>query len=137
MSVLSAIVLQDDIQKAKEVASILDGCEKIKVLGYANDAMMGLELVDKHDPDLVIVDLVLKSMDGLELLSALKEKNAPCKKIIFTSVSGDALVSKACSLGADYFMVKPVSDEILLKRVLQVAQEQPTEDSYYHNPKQF
>lgn len=117
MSVLSAIILQDEIEKAKEIGEILDQSKSFKVLGTANDGQMGYDLFKKYNPDLVILDIVLKSLDGLELLSLINSENPNTKTVVISSVSGDDTVSKACSMGASYYMIKPINKEILLKRL--------------------
>lgn len=123
MAIISAVVLQDDIEKAKELTGTLNGCEKFKVLGYTNDGKMGLELILKYKPEVVILDLILKSCDGFELLEKLKEENITCKKVILTSLSGHDAINRACMLGVDYCMIKPISNEILIERILAVAKE--------------
>lgn len=121
MSIISTIVLQDDIEKARLIGESLDESNQVKVLGSSNDGQMGYDLVLKHNPDLVICDLVLKSLDGLELIPLIKKHNPQIKIVVLSSVSGDETINKACSIGADYYMIKPVSKEILLKRILTVS----------------
>ena len=121
MSVISAIVLQDDIEKARQIGDILDESSQVKVLGSSNDGQMGYDLFLKHNPDLVVCDLVLKSLDGLELIPLIKKQNPQVKIVVLSSVSGDETINKACSLGADYYMIKPVSKELLLKRILNLS----------------
>ncbi len=121
MSVLSAIVLQDDIEKAREIGEILDDSNQIKVLGTTNDGQMGLELFEKYKPDLVVLDLVLKSIDGLELISLIKKESPQVRIVVLSSVSGNDTINRACELGADYYMIKPISKELLLKRVLNIS----------------
>ena len=121
MSVISTIVLQDDIEKARQIGEMLDESSQVKVLGSSNDGQMGYDLVLKHNPDLVVCDLVLKNMDGLELIPLIKKHNIQTKIVVISSISGEDTINKACSLGADYYMIKPISKEILLKRILTLS----------------
>lgn len=128
MKTFSAIILQDDIETAKKVADELESTNKVKVLGIANDGKLGLEMIAKSVPELVIIDLVLKGLDGMEVLALLKEKAFSGRILVLSSVSGDASVSKACGLGADYFMLKPVNTELILKRIEQIFEKNNTKN---------
>ena len=121
MSVISTIVLQDDIEKAQQIANLLDESSQVKVLGSSNDGQMGYDLFLKYNPDLVICDLVLKSLDGLELIPLIKKHSPQTKIVVLSSVSGEETIAKACSFGADYYMIKPVSKDLLLKRILNLS----------------
>lgn len=123
MSIISAIVLQDDIEKARQIGETLNESSQVKVLGSSNDGQMGYDLFLKHNPDLVVCDLVLKSIDGLELIPLIKKQSPRTKIVVLSSVSGDETINKACSLGADYYMIKPVSKELLVKRILNLSEE--------------
>lgn len=123
MKTYSVIILQDDIETAKKIAEELEATSVIKVLGISNDGKMGLDMIKERSPELVIVDLVLKGLDGMEVLACLKEARFSGKILVLSSVSGDASVSKACGLGADYFMLKPVSVDLILKRIEQIFEK--------------
>lgn len=123
MKTYSVIILQDDIETAKKIAEELEATSVIKVLGISNDGKMGLDMIEERSPELVIVDLVLKGLDGMEVLACLKEERFSGKILVLSSVSGDASVSKACGLGADYFMLKPVSVDLILKRIEQIFEK--------------
>ena len=73
MSVLSAIVLQEDLTYANNLKESLDKTSFIKVICTTNDGQMGLDLINKYSPDIVILDLILKTMDGLEVLPEIKK----------------------------------------------------------------
>jgi len=122
MSVMSAIVLQEDIAYANTIRDTLDKTSFVKVLCTANDGQMGIDLIEKYNPDLVILDLVLKTMDGLEVLSLVKKQNPNVKVIILSYLAGEENLSKATALGADYYLVKPISEEMLLKRISSFAE---------------
>lgn len=123
MKKITAVILQNDFDNAKEIAGYLEKSGEIEILGFSNDGKLGIEMISERLPDLVITDLVLKSLDGMEVLSYLKEKNFKGKRLVLSSVSGDEPVSKACKMGADYFMIKPVSEDLLIKRVKQLLEK--------------
>ena len=117
MSVMSAIILQEDLTYANTLKESLDKTSFIKVLCTTNDGQIGLDLINKYSPDIVILDLILKTIDGLEVLSEIKKINPNCKVVVLTYLSGDENISKTTFLGADYYLIKPIFIDTLIKRI--------------------
>lgn len=83
----------------------------------ASDGATGLELFNSHTYDLVILDLMLPVMDGLEVCRRLREKNKLVPVIILTSKSSELDRVLGLEIGADDYMVKPFSIPELIARV--------------------
>lgn len=91
----------------------------------APDAAVALRFIITNPPDLILLDVEMPYMGGLEVLKALKSDPATRAKpvIVLTSRTDDECFSEARSLGADAFLTKPVSREKLLGEVaLRLAQ---------------
>ena len=82
-----------------------------------------LELIKKHKPDLVVLDMVMPGLDGIGVLSGIKRMNDPVppKVIFITAFNQMDITKKAMQLGAAYYMVKPFDFEVLAERLRQVA----------------
>ena len=89
-----------------------------KVLA-ARDAHSGLKLIQRADPSLIILDVVMPGTDGFQLLDILK--NDPLLRkipvIMLTVKDADVDIQKALNLGADDYMIKPFHISLLLKRL--------------------
>lgn len=86
----------------------------------AKDGAEALELVRKEEPDLVVSDMLMPNLHGLELCKNIKESpgSAHVKVILITSVyKGTQGRKEAMESGADDFMEKPVEMEDLLERI--------------------
>jgi CheY-like chemotaxis protein len=74
----------------------------------AEDGVMGLEMAEKNIPDIIILDVVMPKMDGLEMLKRLREsdwgKNIPV--ILLTNISDGAKIQEAEKLGISKYMLK-------------------------------
>lgn len=83
------------------------------------DGGQGLFLVQKERPDLVLLDLMLPGMDGLEICQALKQSNATkdLPIIMITAKGEESDVVVGLQMGADDYIVKPFSIKVLLARV--------------------
>ena len=116
---IKVLVLDDsELQRAK-IQDLFLNSEEFELVGCLNDGLEGINIVRDEQPDVVIADIVLQNYDGFELLEKIKEMNFVSKPkiLILSSLKGDDFAQKALDLGASYYMVKPVAEEILLKRI--------------------
>jgi DNA-binding NtrC family response regulator len=88
----------------------------------AHDGRSGLQLLEKHDPDVVLTDLRMPGMDGLELLAKIKEIRPETMVIVMTAYGTVKTAVKAMKLGAEDYLGKPIDVEEL-EVVLQKALE--------------
>ncbi|NLY91957.1 MAG: response regulator [Firmicutes bacterium] len=73
-----------------------------QLVGEANNGQRALDLFRESKPDLVITDLKMPVMDGLELIRHLKELDAKCRIIVLSSYDDFVLVKEAMKLGLVY-----------------------------------
>jgi len=93
---------------------------KLKASGYevltANNGLGGLEQAQAQEPDLIVLDLLMPKMDGLEMLKVLRSFSlAPV--IILTAKGADADRIKGLQLGADDYLPKPFNPDELVARI--------------------
>ena len=89
--------------------------------GHAKEAK---ELVDRHDPDIVISDVVMPEISGLELLRDLKAGNAQRPVLLITARGSIDMAVEAIKQGARDFLTKPVTDFTKLKALLDDAERE-------------
>jgi len=94
-----------------------------KITDNANDA---LEYLENNSIHLVITDILLKNSDGFELLEKIKERNIEVKTLVLSALSGEAFVQKSLIFGAEYYMIKPYSYEVLSQRILDILKTKET-----------
>lgn len=106
---IRVLAVEDDPSARALLSAVLSGMEGVKLCGVAADGLEGLEMVEKLRPDAVLLDLIMPGMDGLGFLRAMGgQKNRPV--VVVTSQAGDpALIHHALSLGAGYYLVKPLN----------------------------
>ncbi len=93
---------------------------KLKASGYdvftANNGVAGLEQAQAQEPDLIVLDLLMPKMDGLEMLKELRSFSA-VPVIILTAKGSDADRIKGLQLGADDYLPKPFNPDELVARI--------------------
>jgi PleD family two-component response regulator len=102
---------------------------------YAVDGVEAVDQANKFNPDLVLLDLRLPKMNGYLVLEALKG-DTPTEDIpviILSALSAEDDVQKAISLGAEDFLVKPISQSDLLAAVEENIRSKETENNKEKN----
>lgn len=101
------VVFVDDHEMVRiGVSSYLSAQPDIEVVGEADDGKKGVELALELRPDIILMDLVMKEMDGIEATRQIIEKWPEAKIIIVTSFLDDEKVYPALEAGATSYMLK-------------------------------
>lgn len=107
------------IDDEKEINWLLGNALKKRrfIVSSAETGREGLELVKRERPDVVLLDLRLKDVDGLNVLRKIKEVWHRIKVIIISAFGGPLVREKATGLGADGFVDKPFKPEDIVKAI--------------------
>lgn len=125
-------LVDDNLDFCDVVREHLEKQDNMKVVFVAHDGIKAIECLDNEEqcPDILVLDLIMPHIDGfgvLEHLNNTKLKKYP--RVIMTSAIGqDAIIQKAMSLGAQYYLVKPINLNLLIKRINQL--NEATEGSF-------
>ncbi len=120
--VISVIIVEDYKLTRVGLKSTLNEYEHINVVGEAEDATEGIALIEKLKPDVVLMDLGLPGMNGLEATIKIKEKGLNSKVIILTSHERGEEVIAALGSGANAYCLKDISPETLSSVIKNVAE---------------
>ncbi len=112
------ILVVEDEQDIRELIAFNLENEGYKILKAAT-GIEGLENARKHAPDLVLLDIMLPDVDGLEICKKLKrdETTSDIPVIMLTAKSEDSDIISGLELGADDYITKPFSPRVLLARI--------------------
>ena len=96
--------------------------------GYniAGEAENGLKAVEKYDevkPDLVLMDITMPEMDGIQALKKIKEKDPSASVIMCSAMGQQAMVIEAIQSGAKDFIVKPFQADRVLEAIKKILGE--------------
>jgi DNA-binding NarL/FixJ family response regulator len=103
---LKVLVVDDSPLMRKLITNFIRNPKKIDVVGEAQFGMTALEMVDSLDPDLVILDLHMSDMNGMQVLKEIKQRNEKTIVCILTNYPYPQYRTKCLALGADYFLNK-------------------------------
>lgn len=84
----------------------LEGVLRIQVVGEAEDGVSAIRVITELRPDLVILDLSLPGMDGLDIIPLAKRRSPESRIVILTGLEDGGVMKRAFALGADAFTLK-------------------------------
>lgn len=115
------LVVDDDEQLLLLLRQILQK-EGYDVLSTA-DGPQGIEIYRREHPHLVLLDVGLPTMDGIEVLKTIISQDENAKIIVFTAYGSEWTSSEAYKNGASDFIEKPIRPDALLKRIAAVLEQ--------------
>ena len=122
MTVKLRIALADDHHLIRSGLKLLLGSnETLAIVGEASDGSAALALVEQLQPDILLLDLAMPGMDGLECLRELKRRNLPTRVIVLTMYEDENYVLEAMLAGAQGYVQKSAIDTELIQAIENVA----------------
>ncbi|MGB5633217.1 MAG: response regulator transcription factor [Waterburya sp.] len=94
----------------------------ISLVGYANNGQDAIKIVDEHHPDVILIDIEMPGMDGIEATKIITQRFAKTKVILFTSHDNKRIRSLAIKSGADGYVSKITDLQDLDRAVYLVRQ---------------
>jgi NarL family two-component system response regulator LiaR len=119
------VIIADDHDLLREgVSACLSAATDISVVGEASTGEGAMELVAEHAPDVVVIDMVMPGMGGLEAIKRLRAGHPELGIVALTSFSERSRIQDALEAGANGYLVKSVGAESLAQAVRTVASGQ-------------
>ena len=108
---ISVLLCEDHELVRMGLSIMIDKAEDITLIGEAENGLLGVELAKQLSPDIILMDIGLPNIDGIEATRRIKEFNPQIKVLIFTSRDDSDDVFSAFKSGADVYIMKGASTE--------------------------
>lgn len=113
------LLLADDSEAVRTLLRILFSLEpRVELVGEAADGRDAVALAERVDADVLILDLAMPLLDGLEVLERLRRTRPSLRVVVYSGLSDPQLVEQARRLGAAEVVVKGAAPEDLIERTL-------------------
>jgi DNA-binding NarL/FixJ family response regulator len=106
VGMIRVLLVDDDPLVRSALSLMLGGQSDIEVVGEASDGEAGLAMVSQTQPDVVLMDIRMPVMDGLEATRVLHSRPSPPAVVVLTTFDADDHVLRAVASGADGFLLK-------------------------------
>ena len=103
---IRVLLVDDDALVRSGLRMMLAGAQTIAVVGEADDGRGVLAAVDRHRPDVVLMDIRMPQLDGIAATRLLRAQPSPPEVIVLTTFDADELVVRALQAGAAGFLLK-------------------------------
>jgi DNA-binding NarL/FixJ family response regulator len=118
---IRVVLVDDDALVRSALSLMLGGQSDIEVVGEAGNGEAGLALVTDLEPDVVLMDIRMPVMDGLEATQALHQRTSPPAVVVLTTFDADDHVLRAIAAGADGFLLKDTPPGDIVQAIRTVA----------------
>ena len=113
------MVIADDYPAIRALARLtLEGAAGIEVVAEAADGVEAIAAVLEHAPDVLLLDLSMPGVDGLEVLTHLQREKVTTKVVVFSAHARERLAPLLLELGALTYVEKGARPEILCRAIL-------------------
>jgi DNA-binding NarL/FixJ family response regulator len=123
---IRVLLADDHVLFRSSVAACLSGEPGIELVGEAGDGAQALELARSLRPDVVLMDISMPRMDGLEATRRIKAELPGVRVLVLTVCESRRSRFAALDNGADGFLPKTVPPRVLLAALRGVARDRPT-----------
>ena len=126
MGTMNVAIADDNEHTLQLLDTIVSSDRDLKVVGKAGNGEDLMDIIKSKEPDVVLLDIIMPKMDGLTVMDRVnKEPNV--KKpafIVISAVGQEKIAEDAFELGADYFILKPFDNDVVLSRIKHVQNRQ-------------
>lgn len=119
---IRVLVVDDHPVVRQGLQSMLDGESEISIIGMASGGEEGIQLAKKLNPDVVLLDLRMPDMSGVDVIVALRNARLDSRVLILTNYQLDEDIFKALEAGALGYLLKSSSQEEVIEAIHAVGQ---------------
>ena len=130
MSKTKIVVIDNDKKAVWELSKSLECEENIEVVSVEENGIDGLEAINKYNPHIVIMELLLTGIDGFSIIDYIKECKYDIKIILTSVINQQNIVREAFDKGIDYFVVKPYDVNTIVNRVKRIIGENKNSETF-------
>ncbi len=123
---IRVLVVDDHSMVRKGIRSLLDECEDMRVIGEAANGLQAIEATERLKPDVILIDLLMPVMDGIEAIKRIIAKQPGQRIIVLTAYAGEDQLLASIKAGALGYIVKDAQVEELLQSIRNAYAGEPT-----------
>ncbi len=113
MGKTTIVVVDDSPFASKQIKDIVEE-NGYEVIGYAKNGEEGIKMYEELRPDIIILDIIMPGIDGLETAQILKEKDPGVTILMLSSLCDSGTLEEVRVIGVKYLIPKPWEDDVLL-----------------------
>jgi DNA-binding NarL/FixJ family response regulator len=121
MKDIKVLLADDHPIVCKGIHDLLEAAEGIKVVGEANSGQKAIQMVKSLEPDIVLLDIEMPDINGVEVLNQIVESSIPVKVLVLSSYDDREYISQVIAMGAAGYLIKDEVTDTIVEAVRGVA----------------
>lgn len=121
MNIINVVLADDHVLVRDGIKALLEDQQGIQVIDEASNGLEALEVIKKQKPHLLIVDIRMPELNGIEVVREVNKKYSDVRTLVLSMHDSEEYVVKAIQAGADGYLLKGASKEEFLKALHKVA----------------
>jgi two-component system response regulator NreC len=117
---LKILLADDHVLVCDALASLLEADPRFEVVGQANNGLDALKKIEESDPDIVVIDIGMPGLNGIEVIKRIKKKNPAMKALVLSMHRDEAYIFWALRAGASGYVIKQSAAKELIDALSQV-----------------
>jgi two-component system, chemotaxis family, chemotaxis protein CheY len=111
------LIVDDSLFMRQTIKNALNNSGKYIVIGEASTGDQGIEMSLDMQPDVITMDNILPDMLGIDIVKELRKEDVAAKIIMVSAVGQENIIQESKSSGANDYLVKPFTSEVLVERI--------------------
>lgn len=111
------LIVDDSLFMRQSIKNTLIASGKYEVVGEASNGDQGIEMALELKPEIITMDNILPDMLGIDIIKELRKEEVDAKIIMISAVGQDNIIEESRKSGADDYLVKPFTNDVLLERL--------------------
>lgn len=134
---MKIVIVEDERKSLMGLTALVEQLEeRWSIVGTAENGKEGISLISACQPDVVITDVMMEPMNGLEMMEAVNTQGIECKFIVLSGYADFKFAQKAIQLGSVDYLLKPVTKKTL-REVLERVEQKIREEKHQIRPSTF
>lgn len=120
MEKLNIAIADDNDGIVQRLDAIVSADDELQVVGISNNGEDIVDIIKEKQPDVVLLDIIMPKIDGLTVMDRVNNDSSIKKHpafIVITGVSKEKITEDAFDLGADYYILKPFDNDLVINRI--------------------
>lgn len=121
MGKIRVLIADDHAIMRVGIKNILSRSSDICVIGEANNGAEAIQLIDELKPDVLVLDMEMPVMDGVEVARRLQALNSPVRILVLSAYDDRQYIIEMLKMGAAGYLIKDEAPEVIVEAVLGIA----------------
>lgn len=122
---IKVLVADDNAALRSRISEHLTKSDSIACCDCVSNGSNVLRQMENKEYDVVVMDVILQQLDGFGVIEAMNKMDKHPRVIVMSALSHDDIIRRACSLGAYYYLIKPINLDTLLRNIIEATTAAP------------